>query len=358
MDGYTPLQKKVDSEMTATDVEISLHSFHQFDIPTDAYGSAILAICRDAPEVFCGPFTGITVVKFVFALMLLALNLALQFSILFFINSQVVDASVRHVQEIYQDFHASVFNEDGQFVPELWETESSKDELCQIAMTSRMFYYCTLFLWTVSMLGEFRTSQRLMSNILQLPHCRNRGEMIEVSEEAVFIKKLIPSVRYALLFIVCTPKLCIAGSLLLVGWRWLSATTSFEALVMNSVAMEFVTRIDDMLYEFAVPESYKKEVADINFFLHTAPKSDAQLICEEWKSYLRSGGYLCLAMVMVVVYAEYFQDVLPPGIHDVKDHCALFIATESTPICHGIISALLTGKSFDSCYPYGTPSDL
>merc|ERR1719235_2088919 len=119
-----------------------------------------------------------------------------------------------------------------------------KSRLCQIGMTNPLFYYIVLFLWTLNPLGEFRTSQRLLFNIYyDLPSVSTGGEMIEQNKEEkkLYVKGLTPLCRATLILLVCVPKFIICIALLYLGCNWLSATTSFQELVMNTVAMEFIT---------------------------------------------------------------------------------------------------------------------
>merc|ERR1712032_1664195 len=96
----------------------------------------------------------------------------------------------------------------------------------------------------------------------------------EVESEQQTIIALTQQTRSMLFVLVCLPKIIISGALLFLGYAWLSATTSFESLVMNTVSMEFVLRIDELFYATFLPLAYRKKVADINFFLddeHASP---------------------------------------------------------------------------------------
>merc|ERR1712241_1181413 len=96
--------------------------------------------------------------------------------------------------------------------------------------------------------------------------------------------------------VVVAPKIIISLALMELGMRWLSATTSFEELVMNAVAMTFVTQIDELLYHFALPANYRKQVADINFSHDITPE---EADTESWFGYVRSVFYGCLSVVIV-----------------------------------------------------------
>merc|ERR1719401_2460466 len=101
--------------------------------------------------------------------------------------------------------------------------------------------------------------------------------MIEQNKEEkkLYVKGLTPLCRATLILLVCVPKFIICIALLYLGCNWLSATTSFQELVMNTVAMEFITRIDEMLYSTLLPKSMQTEVAEVNFLVYKKPSGDA-----------------------------------------------------------------------------------
>jgi len=115
----------------------------QFDIPEDAYGAAILAIVRDLASGIRGEDRALNFMMAGFAITVNILNLLLQFGIVGFISIFVIQPKIREVQYRYRAFHENVFAQDGTFDADLWETYEGKNELCQIAMTNRSFYYCT-----------------------------------------------------------------------------------------------------------------------------------------------------------------------------------------------------------------------
>jgi len=351
-----------EARLTASDGEESSEAV-QFDIPEDAYGAAVLAICKNLPDLMRGNDRSLNLYMVIFALGINVMNLTLQFGVVYFINNNVVQPKVSEVQLRYKDFHENVFLEDGSFQPDLWENYEGKDELCEIAMTNRAFYWATLFLWIVVMLKEFRTSQDLFSNVSKVPGCESPADMLETQEEngetVSFIVKVTPAVRAGLYILVCVPKFVICFALLWLGCSWLSATTAFEDLVLNAVAMGFVTNIDTDLYDVLIPEPYKQEVADINFKL-VGPKGDAAMLRRDglMKGFQRSTMFLIGAVTYLLVYTFYLQNVLPSNIDDIKYHCAPYLAIESQPHCakniiEFFVNIIKHGSAVSTCYPYG-----
>jgi len=340
----------------------------EFDIPEDAYGAAILALVKDLTDLFNEELVSpLTITKLAFPMVILAANLALQFSCLVYIERYVVAPSVHHVQETYYRFHKRVFDTNGQFIPENWNNEAyyshdEKSNLCQIAMTNQVFYYTILVLWTLSSMHEIRTGQRLCANILRVPRAETLGDQLQdhEDEEKMSIKALKPAVRGLMICVVVLPKIVISCCLMGLGMRWLSATTSFEELVMNAVAMTFVTQIDELLYHFALPAGYRHLVSEINFSLDI---TQADLDRENWIAYIRSAFYCLLSIVIVWIYAEMVQDVLPNKVYELVDKCRDWQRTNTMIRCptslwqklqtgftRGLIQAMTTPEY---CYPFG-----
>eukprot|EP00928_Gymnodinium_smaydae_P052624 TRINITY_DN3664_c0_g1_i1.p1 TRINITY_DN3664_c0_g1~~TRINITY_DN3664_c0_g1_i1.p1 ORF type:complete len:375 (+),score=73.94 TRINITY_DN3664_c0_g1_i1:150-1274(+) len=354
---YTPLaeEKSGVRELESAGNDADEKEAVELDIPEDAYGASILTIVKDFPVILGlnGPCTAEAVLGAIFAITCLAINLFLQMSLLFFVNDFVVTPSVRTVQAQFRDYRAQMYDEHQNFQHEVWLDMDSEEKasLCQIGMTNPLFYYIVLFLWTLNPLGEFRTSQRLLFNIYyDIPPVNHANEMVEHNKEEkkVYVKGLTRSCRWLLIIIVCVPKFVICITLLGLGCSWLSATTSFQDLVMNTVAMEFVTRIDEMLYTTLLPASMQNAVAEINFLVYKKIAKGP-----DWNGFKRSGVYFAAAVLFVVFYASFIQEVLPANLADLKLHCKEYVESQP-PICHTHeMFSFPTKESILKCFPYG-----
>eukprot|EP00419_Tripos_fusus_P024059 CAMPEP_0172719248 /NCGR_PEP_ID=MMETSP1074-20121228/75398_1 /TAXON_ID=2916 /ORGANISM="Ceratium fusus, Strain PA161109" /LENGTH=389 /DNA_ID=CAMNT_0013544583 /DNA_START=145 /DNA_END=1314 /DNA_ORIENTATION=- len=339
----------------------------EFDIPEDIYGASMLALAKDLTDLVSGEAVSIlTIVRFTFPLVLLAVNLALQFLCLFYINKYVVAASVHHVQETYARFHRNVFQADGKWDETTWlrYDDQAKDNLCQIAMTNQSFYYTALLIWIVSSLHEFRAGQQLLGNIMRVPTAESFGDQLlfdDVDEVKVYITALKPVVRCLMICLVVLPKIVISVALMGLGMRWLSATTSFHELIMNAVAMTFVTQIDELLYHFALPSSYRTQVADIDFSIQDVTPEEIER--EAWLSYVRSAFYCVLSIVLVPIYAEIIQDILPSTVYHLVSNCREWQEQHTSLKCHTTFQEAMQklfteglGNATEvppSCYPFG-----
>lgn len=240
-------------------------------IPQDCYGAAILSIVRFFDEYVKteGEEYRLQLYMFSFVTFLHVLNLVVQFSLLQFINLHVVHPAIHNVQLRYQDYHAKAFDSDGLFLRDMWDGYGFKDELCQIGMTSSFSYMILLLIWVTSMLREVRSSAGLFLDISKMSLHQSAGNMISVSSSGntFRIVGLTSATRFCVIAVVVFPKGFISVCLLTLGCQWLSATLSFEALVMNTVAMEFVVHVDEVLYEAFLPTSFRNIVGCSKFFM-------------------------------------------------------------------------------------------
>jgi len=322
----------------------------EFDIPEDAYGAAILAIVQF--DLSDSTFA-LTVYRRVFGLGLLALNLFLQFAILLYVNNFVVLKAVAEVQKQYYQYRAEVFDAEGIFREDVWSDYSGQADMCQIGMTNRWFYYSVLACWSLSVMIEIRTSEKLTRDILRMPLCATTKEQILEHNEQQYIVALTRPTRFMIFLLVCVPKFVISVALLFLGCNWLSATSDFESLVMNTVAMNFVLGIDEMLFMAVLPAEHRKQVEEINFFARGPPQEAADAAKEREVTYHVSLTYLVSACIFVYVYAEFIQDVLPTEVRHIKPHCENFLTTAFKPVCDGWAVWSAGGTVLEDCYPVG-----
>jgi len=348
-------------------------AYHEVDIPEDAYGAAILAIVRDFQEVYAGIDVWLNLLTGSFVLVVNMVNLFLQFAVVGYLQKMVVEPKVHMVQEAYRHFHSHVFDSQGHFGYDSWHKYERQQEICQIAMTNPGFYVTSLFLWWASMLQEFRTTWRLFFVIRGMPRCERGLDMLgavqpEGEEDQppgpapVHVVALTTTVRIILWLLVCIPKFIICLALLWSGSEWLSATNAFEDLIMNAVAMTFVTHIDELLYEVLVPIKYREEVSAINFMMPGRCDNAKEARNEEmWKGFRRSAVYVGFILAGIFLYSEIFQDVLPHDVGDLRKHCKEYM-TQVSPICttgflERIKSIVSRGSIQRKCYPYGPQID-
>jgi len=331
------------------------------DLDENAYGAAFVALVREVTALSVQMRTrsvkASTIVRLSSSTGLMLVNLVLQFMLLNYIGSYVVEPAVRNVQTLYQDFHSQVFDSEGQIDQSVWTGYPMTDQVCQITMADKTFYYIILLLWALRILDELRKIQRQIDDICGCSGCSEASEMLEFTEDATgdgagacLITHLTAQMRWLLLILVIMPRTFIAVRLLLLGCRWLSASASFSDMVLNAMALAFVTDIDERLYCSVLPNALKKQIADTNFFFEEEPKGKAQVDRSEWKMYKRTLAWLVLTSLFLFTYGEFLQTVLPNDLSDLRSHCSTYTERNASPIC----SLPTTGGQSKTCYPFDT----
>jgi len=285
-------------------VEDVMENSDHVDIDEDVYGAAIFSITYDFWEMFSGKDhdgLGITlnIYRLCFVLFLLLCNYALQLGMLTWVYKYVALPQVHEAQSTYRKFHDEIFEhgEDGQVVwsDKRWEDWDEADQLCNIAFSNFWFMYAILCLWWILMLTEVRKTERMWRRFRQLrsttcadsmivklrPHDPEAGgeedEPAEgeepAGEDLNLIVKLTNPTRATLYLALLLPKLTIAVVLTFVGTAWLTASTRFSDLILNSVALEFIICIDEILFEGLLPESIRQNIAGTKLVIPQAPKT-------------------------------------------------------------------------------------
>ena len=79
--------------------------------------------------------------------------------------------------------------------------------------------------------------------------------LVRGSDDIHRVKKITTPIRWALYLILLLPKMAISMTLLTIRTVWLAATDSFADLILNAIALEFVSAIDELLFEAMLPAS-------------------------------------------------------------------------------------------------------
>lgn len=270
--------------------------FDRKDLPCDMWGVAIMVLTRDLAEILncvdvCSHLT-----RFIYAFGCVVLNLALQLSILAWVNMYVVGESVWTIQGNYAQFHREVFDKHGNFNSTAWEHwKGPRDDLCGAVLTKGVFLGVILFLWIGRMLGEFKTCVRLHGDMHALPNAPSGTtiqQLIVEREEEFHIIALTCSMRLLLFMLVIIPKIFICIILGLIGLQWLTATESFEDLILNALALEFVIGIDEQILEFFLPKRCTTNVEATKFaYPSSGPKTQQEKMHAVMHDYRRNIFY-------------------------------------------------------------------
>jgi len=336
----------------------------EFDIPEDAYGATMVAIVRDltASGLVSQSLAmrRLSFMRLATAAGTMILNLVLQLGILYYIHFYIVQTSLRAVQLDYDRFATEVFTSTGKLKEAVWATYGDKDDLCGIAIMNKPFFMIVLSLWTLTMMGEYRSSSRFSRNISAVPEVSTPEEQLDFGSDGIagegecLIIGLTSRTRAAVYAFVLFPKYIILFILLIEGSRWLATAVSFGDIILNSVALGFVIGVDEVLYSTLLPLRQQQQVASTNFFVVQKPFSIQDVVRDQKGQFRRSAMYATAVISWVVLFIFVLQDVLPYDLTVLEGICQDYLVESSTPVC----AKLAFSRWNEECYPKGRMSTI
>jgi len=287
------------------------------------------------------------------------LNMFLQLAILYFAYSYIVGNSVWTLQGYYAKFHSELFDADGTFQHDTWQSwKGPRAEICDAVVTKPPFLGCILFLWIGRMLGEFKSTQRQIREIRALPAAHEDANLshciLERGTEGADceIIALTCPTRLAILLLVMTPKIVVCVLLGVMGCVWLTATTSFADLILNALALEFIIGIDENILDFFLPARTKARLGSTKLAYAKQEVTPEKLEQDIVADSLRNIGYLVLCVLMTIVFVMY-QQVLPFFSFDIHEHCGDWYMNQFNPKCPAFPKGCFPFKGTDAPYHYG-----
>mmetsp|Transcript_39696 Transcript_39696/g.86529 ORF Transcript_39696/g.86529 Transcript_39696/m.86529 type:complete len:416 (-) Transcript_39696:27-1274(-) len=331
----------------------------EFDIPEDAYGATMVAIVRDLTaaglESQTKAMRRLSFMRLITAAGTMCLNLVLQLGLLFYIHYYIVQTSLRAIQLDYERFATEMFSSTGKLKEGVWETYDAKDSLCGIAIMNKPFFIIIMSLWTLTMMGEYRSSSRFSRNISSVPEVATSEEQLDFGSDGIagegecLIIGLTARTRFAVYFFVLFPKYVILFILLIEGSRWLATAVGFGDIILNSVALGFVIGVDEVLYSTLLPLRQQQQVASTNFFVVQKPFIIADVVRDQKGQFRRSAVYAIGVISWVVLFIFFLQDVLPYDLTVLEGICQDYLLESATPVC----TELSFNKWNEKCYPRG-----
>merc|ERR1711957_1101260 len=107
------------------------------------------------------------------------------------------------------------------------------------------------------------------------------------------------------------PKLLVATVLLSEGCVWLAASRSFLDLILNSLALAFVTNVDELLHQVYLPVRLQRNLENSVLACPLPNMSPAERDIKEMRDqYCRSVLFLVLVSAIVGTFL-FIQPVLP-----------------------------------------------
>jgi len=249
--------------------------------------------------------------------------------------------AVKHIRELYQTYHDEVFSDEA-FSPYEWEHFPRKEELCQVPLSQPRFFLAILVIWTATCWVDLSESLQYLqvwcraqpptnSHLTELQHNER--------DDTFLIRGVSTKTKSLVIGFILVPKVSIALYLWWLGARWLMSTTCFQDVLLNAVALAFITELDELIYKVVVPEDIQALVQQYKmvrpcephrnqFIYEEVEPEDEQvqaMLQERDKKYGKRIASMLLTMVVIaimpVIYMMYFQRVLPDYRWDVHAPC-------------------------------------
>jgi len=184
---------------------------------------------------------------------------------------------------------------------------------------------CVMLLWIFRMFGEFNQTinfARIFQNLLPFTRDDDCTDIGSFHDGNFRIEKVPLMVKCLVYILVCIPKGFVAVATFLAGMVWLATAQSFEQLIMNALALEFIISIDEMFFNNLVPTHYREMVARCSFWEHEGNTSTSgKRIIRRWVIHMSMIFAMC---GIVFAYLHEYQTVLPNFQNDIKQHCNFF----------------------------------
>eukprot|EP00429_Kryptoperidinium_foliaceum_P057991 CAMPEP_0176081662 /NCGR_PEP_ID=MMETSP0120_2-20121206/40848_1 /TAXON_ID=160619 /ORGANISM="Kryptoperidinium foliaceum, Strain CCMP 1326" /LENGTH=359 /DNA_ID=CAMNT_0017415429 /DNA_START=100 /DNA_END=1179 /DNA_ORIENTATION=- len=222
------------------------------------------------------------------------------------------------------------------FDPEAFEEFDSetKASVCCIPMSQPLFFFAVLYVWTLTCVADLRKCKDLFESlILQTERCADMSRsLVDDDDDGVerfVIARLTMPMKCALTLMVLIPRLLITCYLLWVGCRWLLGTTDFSELILNSVALEFILNLKDMLYLALVPRRSMIDLENTEI-LPSQPREPESLMVLVGTMFWAILAAVWVGIYMGVPGVSGLQSVLRHYQWDVHDVCTSWIASRFT----------------------------
>uniref|UniRef100_A0A7S2QB19 Uncharacterized protein n=1 Tax=Zooxanthella nutricula TaxID=1333877 RepID=A0A7S2QB19_9DINO len=267
----------------------------------------------------------------------------MQAALIFATKVLVSAKSVWTIRKIYQQYEVHMYGGDsghlwssiggqkrgmpGNFDAGRFQTLDAgvKEGVCAIPLSRPIFTGLILFIWTLTCVGELRRTVELFRRLVCHGSTSSRFLRVTIetqdSHDIFKLKTLGLNARALITLLIVLPRLGITFALLELGSRFLLATTSFENLIVNVLALAVIKDIKDLIYSTVVSAHDKRELELTRIAIADGDRRERSSL----QSMLQASVWLIAAVAFVWLYMFRFQSVLPDYQWDVKRVCSPWI---------------------------------
>jgi hypothetical protein len=199
-------------------------------------------------------------------LVLEILNVYVQMTILFNVDTLIASPAKDHAQHLYQLFTEHcygvgvvdlIYNQEVFDSFETWDDKVSKNQLCRYPLTEPSFFLLILLIWTLYLMHELKQTLYFWFHTVGL-ETPSEGRVTFLSHDGNYIiTHMGRGLKLWITVVVFLPKLTIAVVLWYIGAGWLTATAGIDNLVLNSLALTFICEVDELIFRTCISEVSK-----------------------------------------------------------------------------------------------------
>lgn len=315
----------------------------------DVYGFAISAAVRDLHMIAHGEGTfAVQMFRCALAVIILNFSMALQCYLLAEIRFLCTALAVDDIRETYNAFEFHMYGSNESHVtrnihghvrglpdffnPDLFGTlpEELKRQVCILPMSQPGFLAVLLFVWTITCMGEVRRINSLFVSLIVAMPTKDTmcgalvnknsfaGEDPEEAEQTRSVRVIVHltySLKVGIFTFIMLPRLILTSVLLYLGCRWLMSTDNFSDVFLDSVALEFVMYLKNLLYHALLPGRTKRDCTNTEIHPPTTHEQASVI------SFAGTIAWGTISGLWCYFYMCRFQQVLPDFNWDMKAAC-------------------------------------
>lgn len=311
------------------------------DIPCDCWGALVFVIVKDLPDLRAGRAAREGKVRTAFCFIVFAINMAIQTVLLWYIWRLLTIPGMLQAQNLYRSFHEKGFS-SGELDIDRFNAMREKPNLCGMALSQGLFVRVILFLWVSTNVEELRDNANKSKGTWFLPSLpegldtrlmvRDLPHLAEADNDFCVVC-LNWKGKVGLFVLVFIPKFIIALLLTFTGCLWLMASENIGDLILNSLALAFVVKVDELIGRVFFPQKLQDHISNLALVLPCeADEKDADARMEKRTTEFFEAGMVLFTTIALVEIIFRFQPVIPNYAGDVGDACISFIDTQ-VPWC-------------------------
>jgi len=308
----------------------------------DLYGLVISTLVRDISRLVTqSDALFLRTTRMAVSLLCMAFSFLLQVYILEEMRQLVAGPSVKSIRQVYDNYEIIMYGNDTSHMSKTtngyhrgsdayWDrrnfnklSQSDKLAVCSIPLSQPTFFMTALLVWTFTVVADLRKSMNLFYRLTvvtpSIDSMRAAIMKMPGDGQRIEIVGLTRAFKASLVLLLFLPRIVVDLLLLWLGCRWLCAASSFENVIVNTVALEFILHINALLFNAMIPARNQIDTSRT----YVLPASTEEVVTPY--NILSTYAWGIAGVAWVLLYVLLLQQVLPDYRWDVQHVCAGFL---------------------------------